>query len=121
MGNRSYLDDQVKAHDPVQAGVKRFSGYYLFTHELIFLVEFTDDFWYLGVVSGAKRTSIKTSNNVCCWQEISLWWKVLTDTWVVAHVICLLVPCMYSSCIPPMLHHQYTQLFIPIQHLSLTT
>jgi hypothetical protein len=31
MGDRSYLDDQVKAHDPVQAGVKQFSGYYLFT------------------------------------------------------------------------------------------
>jgi hypothetical protein len=28
-----------------------------------FSVEFTADFWYLSVVSGAKRTPIKTSNN----------------------------------------------------------
>jgi hypothetical protein len=26
-------------------------------------VEFTADFWYLSVVSGAKQTPIKTSNN----------------------------------------------------------
>jgi hypothetical protein len=29
-----------------------------------FSVEFTADFWYLSVVSGAKRTPIKTSNNI---------------------------------------------------------
>jgi hypothetical protein len=28
-----------------------------------FSVEFTADFWYLSVVSGAKRTPIKTSDN----------------------------------------------------------
>jgi hypothetical protein len=29
-----------------------------------FSVEFTADFWYLSVVSGAKRTPIKTSNDI---------------------------------------------------------
>jgi hypothetical protein len=36
----------------------------IYVKTVFFPVEFTADLWYLDVVSSAKRTPIKTSNNV---------------------------------------------------------